>query len=198
MVSVYMTVMRGYQAIYAALASFQGSPLVRVLVENCGRYNAQGRRLHHIYGRGFDPWAVDKNLPLFIKAEMEKPFLGTIRRPWHEHVRMWRTNAKRTVFVKYEDLLQDNVVTLSDVLVRYTGSNVNEKEIANTVERYSFKKWAGRDPGTEDRTSFARKGIKGDWQNYFTPEARRVFDRYAGEMLIELGYEADHQWVDAE
>src|SRR3712207_8037395 len=41
-----------------------------------------------------------------------------------------------------------------------------------------------------------RKGVVGDWRNQFSPEAREVFNRYAGEELILLGYEKDRKWVD--
>lgn len=36
----------------------------------------------------------------------------------------------------------------------------------------------------------------GDWRNNFTQEARQVFDYYAGDELILLGYERDRDWVD--
>jgi hypothetical protein len=38
--------------------------------------------------------------------------------------------------------------------------------------------------------------VVGDWRNYFSPEARESFDRYAGDELILLGYERDRAWVE--
>jgi sulfotransferase family protein len=49
--------------------------------------------------------------------------------------------------------------------------------------------------GEENKRSFLRKGVVGDWRNQFSLEAREVFDRYAGEELILLGYEKDRKWV---
>jgi hypothetical protein len=63
------------------------------------------------------------------------------------------------------------------------------------VDEFSFERQAGRPSGQEDRTSFLRKGVVGDWRNQFSQEAREVFDRYAGEELILLGYEKDRQWA---
>jgi hypothetical protein len=40
-----------------------------------------------------------------------------------------------------------------------------------------------------------RKGVIGDWRNHFTEEACKVFDQFAGNELIRLGYEKDHSWV---
>lgn len=39
-----------------------------------------------------------------------------------------------------------------------------------------------------------RKGVMGDWRNYFTPEHKRAFKEVAGQLLIELGYEKDLDW----
>lgn len=47
---------------------------------------------------------------------------------------------------------------------------------------------------TENVTSDNRKGIVGDWKNYFDERLRRLFKEEAGEALIELGYEKDLDW----
>ena len=64
------------------------------------------------------------------------------------------------------------------------------------VEDYSFAKTSGRKPNTEDKSSFLRKGIAGDWKNHFTREAAEVFDRYCGDALIAAGYEPDRTWIE--
>jgi sulfotransferase 6B1 len=40
-----------------------------------------------------------------------------------------------------------------------------------------------------------RSGQKAGWQKEFTDEHSRLFDRVAGDLLIELGYERDHSWA---
>ena len=52
-----------------------------------------------------------------------------------------------------------------------------------------------RESGVENRSSHLRKGVAGDWQNYFNAESREIFDYYAGHHLIRLGYEEDRSWV---
>jgi hypothetical protein len=196
MVSRYMRAMRGHLARREAFSRLGRRSLVRALAENVGKSSEVSRRLEHLLGKRFDPWDVERNLPIFIEAEMQRPFNWAVSQPWPQHVRAWRAMAQRTTFVKYEELLQDGVAVLSRVLAQYLGTGVDEREIRYTVGRYSFRKQTGREPGTEDRTSFARKGIRGDWRNHFTREAAQVFDRYAGDLLIELDYEADHQWMN--
>ena len=40
-----------------------------------------------------------------------------------------------------------------------------------------------------------RSGKKAGWQKEFTAEHRRRFDELAGDLLIELGYESNHDWA---
>jgi hypothetical protein len=35
----------------------------------------------------------------------------------------------------------------------------------------------------------------GAWRDILGAEEKRIFDREAGDLLIELGYEQDHSWA---
>jgi lipopolysaccharide transport system ATP-binding protein len=52
----------------------------------------------------------------------------------------------------------------------------------------------GRSKGTEDPVSHYRKGIAGDWRNYFTPRVADAFKKRFGDILIAAGYEKDLNW----
>ena len=71
-----------------------------------------------------------------------------------------------------------------------------EARLKTIVENYSFKKISQRKPGEENKKSFLRKGIAGDWKNNFSEEACDVFKKYAGEELILMGYEKDLNWTN--
>jgi hypothetical protein len=60
--------------------------------------------------------------------------------------------------------------------------------------RYA-KKTAGRARGTEDRQSHYRKGVAGDWRNYFQEQHRQRFNELYGDILIRLGYESSSSWL---
>ena len=77
-----------------------------------------------------------------------------------------------------------------------TGDRISPERAHEIADEFSFEKQAGRKSGEENRGSFLRKGVVGDWKERFSPEARRVFDRYAGAELVLLGYEDDHAWVE--
>jgi hypothetical protein len=42
-----------------------------------------------------------------------------------------------------------------------------------------------------------RSGKKAGWQKEFTPEHRRRFAEVAGDLLVQLGYEPNHDWASA-
>jgi hypothetical protein len=63
------------------------------------------------------------------------------------------------------------------------------------VERNDFTHQAGgRQPGQEDERHHYRKGVAGDWRNYFTPQVTAAFKERYGDLLIALGYERGRDW----
>ncbi len=53
----------------------------------------------------------------------------------------------------------------------------------------------GRRPGQEDAHHHYRKGIPGDWRNYFSPRVVDAFKKRYGPLLIQLGYETSDNWM---
>jgi len=98
--------------------------------------------------------------------------------------------------VCYETLRTQTQQAMTDLMRTLCGQEPDSDRIAETIDRNSFEKLSGRKSGEEQAGSAIRKGIVGDWRSAFTREARQLFDHYAGDMLIELGYEADHGWVE--
>jgi len=49
----------------------------------------------------------------------------------------------------------------------------------------------GRSAGEEDRASFFRKGVAGDWRNWLTLEQERAVRECADGLLGRLGYTKD-------
>jgi Sulfotransferase domain len=96
--------------------------------------------------------------------------------------------------VRYEDLLErphEEVRRLAGFL----GADTREKAVRQAVHAASFEKLSkGRERGQEDTSSFYRKGVAGDWRNYFTASDKEIYKEEAGELLIRLGYEEDLNW----
>jgi hypothetical protein len=196
MVSIYMNVVKGYMARREVLDELRKRSIVRWLANNSGRFATIAKRFHYLFGKQFDPLDVQRNLPKFIDSELQKPFISEAKLPWHLHIQNWLDNSESVTIVKYEDMLDDTWSAMTDLIRQQINCEPNEADLSYITERFSFKRMTGRDPGEEDRTSFARKGISGDWRNHFNAESRQLFDEYAGDMLVELGYELDHQWIE--
>lgn len=144
----------------------------------------------------FDDYdAIKENLPYFIEymftAYANKSFLHF---SWADAINNIKENKANILVIKYEDLLVDPVGCLKAALDYYDIKSPGEERLIEIVDNYSFKKITNRNPGEEDKRSFIRKGIKGDWNNYFTEQACDVFKSFAGKELVEIGYEKDNSW----
>jgi len=89
----------------------------------------------------------------------------------------------------YEDLASDNAQFLTRLL-EYLDVRMPESDVRRLHERHSFRRMSrGREQGQEDINSHYRKGVAGDWRNYFTPRLENELRETTGDLLSVLGYE---------
>ena len=135
----------------------------------------------------------------FLKAQLTAP--EHPRFSFGEFATRWLAEDN-ACYAKYEDFKTNPVKQLAR-LAEFMGQTPLHEQLEQAVEKNSFanrtRRRSGtvRTPGQSDNHQFERKGIVGDWQNVFSQAARRLFDKFEGETLLTLGYEPDHQWVDA-
>lgn len=147
---------------------------------------------HRLYGPSFDPADARGNMAKFVEYQMtEAPTTHGVT--WQQHIRDW-WERPAVGHVSYEGLLADPVEELSRGLAQASGEEPDRELVELAVRRHRFTNEAGRKAGAENRGSFMRKGVAGDWREHFTPEAGEVFDAYAGADLIEFGYETGRDW----
>ncbi|MEW6667467.1 MAG: sulfotransferase [Thermodesulfobacteriota bacterium] len=111
---------------------------------------------------------------------------------WDQKIRkaraFGRENPRRYLEFRYEDLHQEPEVALGRIL-SFLEVDASPESVARCLEAGSFQRVSkGRNRGEEDRGSFFRKGIVGDWRNHFDEAGLRVFMRHAGSLLRDLGY----------
>jgi hypothetical protein len=95
---------------------------------------------------------------------------------------------KNIVVVRYEDLLAEPVEWMRKIY-GFLGVSIDPPLVRHCVEMCSFETLTGgRKRGEADPGSFFRKGVAGDWREYFTPLAIRKFNETAGDFLLETGY----------
>lgn len=94
---------------------------------------------------------------------------------------------------RYEDIIADEQGGYKEIF-DFCGLQVPADRRRAVVEANSFEKQTGRKKGEEKVESHHRKGIRGDWQNHFSPKTTERFKERFGQVLIETGYEAGIDW----
>ena len=90
--------------------------------------------------------------------------------------------------VRYENLLAAPELTLGG-LFDFLGVETDPGILAAYRDAGSFGRLSGgRVPGIEDRQSFFRKGVAGDWPQHFGPAVQAAFEAAAGPWLDRFGY----------
>lgn len=146
-------------------------------------------------GADYDPENPGAHMADFIRYAFSTP-RGTPLN-WADYYRSWHNPEKYPylAYLTYEELLETPVESLARAIEHIMGEPPDVPRIERSVEHFSMASYTGRKPGEESRLSFIRKGISGDWKNYFTPESAKVFDELAGDLLVGFGYEQDRDWV---
>lgn len=95
-------------------------------------------------------------------------------------------NGKNNILIiKYEDLF-NNTEKERSKLYEFLNLDPKEAMALNSLTKPKFDK--------TNNLSLYRKGIVGDWKNYFTSNTCKWFKEIAGKTLIELEYEKDLAW----
>ena len=81
---------------------------------------------------------------------------------WSEFIDSWMPHD--VPVVRYEDLLTRAGDELIRVVKTLTDRELSQERACEVVEKYSFKNMSGRQSGKENKKSFVRKGIAGDWR----------------------------------
>ncbi|MCI0334410.1 MAG: sulfotransferase domain-containing protein [Planctomycetes bacterium] len=92
--------------------------------------------------------------------------------------------------IRYEDLVSESrshvIQQMAELYARHCGGQLDIEACVRAMS-------AAIAP---EKSHTFRSGKKSGWRTEFTAEHRRLFDQVAGDLLIELGYERDHSWVE--
>jgi hypothetical protein len=139
-------------------------------------------------GIGFDPGAGDaRNLEAYVRFKLDHPLEGRPGFSYESFVDAWIGKPRITV-VRYEEMHRDTPGELARIL-RGIGEEPDPARIASSVAANSFLAITGRHPGDEDRSSHKRKGVVGDWRNYFTPHLSALVAERQARLFSRLGYD---------
>jgi sulfotransferase 6B1 len=107
-------------------------------------------------------------------AERFTPYLGWLDQP-------------EVLTIHFEDLIHaraETLVKIMDHLLNHTPLQPSQQLILDSLE-------ASINP---TKSPTFRSGKTGEWKKYFTSEHKMIFKEVAGNLLIKLGYEKNHNW----
>ncbi|XP_068098993.1 sulfotransferase 2B1-like [Hyperolius riggenbachi] len=116
---------------------------------------------------------------------------------WFNHLKGWMQmkDDSRFFFITYEELLKDHRGSVIR-LCKFLGKNLTDAQIDSVVKHSSFNTMKDNkmsnltempfDMLDQTKGSFLRKGVSGDWKNYFTVAQSEYFDRVYREKMKDL------------
>lgn len=130
------------------------------------------------------PDDINKNLNAFIhylfSGEMSPRFT------WNDFFDQWWGKAS-CCHVSYESLKSEPQVQLARILDEL-GFEADAEQLMRVVEKYSFERMSGRKTEPQNTVSFVRKGVVGDWVNYFSSEDEALLMHLVENRLTLAGY----------
>ena len=116
--------------------------------------------------------SIEEGLIYSIQALDEFGLWRTMK-SWHSQV-----NTGQEMVVRFDDFTGQEQVKHWQSLFEFLEIKLPFSSLENILTKYNFEYWSkGRKQGEEDKASHMRKGISGDWKNYFTPLVEEKFQQ---------------------
>jgi hypothetical protein len=177
---------------------FRGVHMIRdprdVVISACFYHQTSGEAWLHIKRRRFGGLTYQEKLNSYpsiddrLFFEMEHSSLITIREIWG-----WNYANPDFLELRYEDLVVDTELKLFERLFEFLrlprGMSGQALDIARRNSLFS---------GGVSDTAHIRSGQPRQWPGFFKAQHSERFLQLFGKCLIDLGYEADHQWAGAD
>lgn len=96
---------------------------------------------------------------------------------------------ENVLLVRYEDLIGADSVAHFEKLFRHCDIRVPNEDLPEILQSYGFEQLSGRRPGQEDQAAHLRKGVPGDWRNYFNTKISARFEFMVGNLLECWNYQ---------
>ncbi len=89
--------------------------------------------------------------------------------------------------IHFEDLINDRAATLKSIIDHFLSRvplQISHEMLLDSLE-------SSINPS---RSPTFRSGKTGEWKKYFTEVHKKIFKDVAGDLLVKLGYEKNHDW----
>ena len=122
--------------------------------------------------------------PLFTQTCLTK-FAEDWRRVVTYILKRNRQHPDQFLTVYYEQLKNDGHQQIKKILT-FLSARSDAKTVETLIEKTRFDRLKKENLNLN---SFFRKGVIGDWKNHFKKDDIKLFDKIAGELLVDLKYE---------
>lgn len=148
------------------------------------RYSHQiMREEHEAQRKTLSSMSLEEGLLFLTRSATLKQF-AMIQESW--------MGVKDVPVFRYEDLVEQPETF--EQIVAHCRFSIPPARLREILAQNSFEALTGRKRGEEDPQAHFRKGVPGDWRNYFTPAVKEEFKKRFGQTLIVTGYEKDLNW----
>jgi len=144
----------------------------------------EARHVHHDYFASLPDFGSrlkvsilgrpDTNIEFPNIADRFAPYLGWL-------------DQSAVMKIHFEDLINDRVATLNRIIDHFLVRVPLQTPRGFILESLESSINPSRSP------TF-RSGKTGEWKKHFTQEHKKIFKDVAGDLLVKLGYEKDHDW----
>lgn len=98
------------------------------------------------------------------------------------------------LLLRFEDLTALDNFEVFKKLFSHCDIRMPEEALHQLLRDYSFERLSGRQRGEEDKFTHYRKGVSGDWKNYFDDRITAEFKNFTGDLVTRAEYENNLNW----
>jgi hypothetical protein len=145
----------------------------------------KGHGMHPYYTQKLN--TMEERINAAIEGVTEPGYeLASVKKRYDSY-RGWLAQPE-VLCLKFEDLILDREPTLGRLLDYLETRGFSPIKLRTEAIDSLKNAIVPRKSGT------FRKGIPGNWREYFTDSNKAMFNKVAGDLLIDLGYERDRNW----
>ena len=144
----------------------------------------EARHVHHDYYQSLPDFNARLNVSILGRpnTDIEFPNIADRFAPYLDWL-----NHDEVLSIHFEDLIQDRTATLNEIIDHFLARaplRTSQQLILNSLETSI----------NPTKSPTFRSGKTGEWKKYFTDQHKKIFKKVAGDLLVKLGYEKDHNW----
>lgn len=186
---------------FTALGASRGLHMIRdprdVIVSGCYYHQHADEEWLHIkrrrYGDRSYAEAINSYSSMEDRLRFEMEHIGVLTLQDMAH---WDYRQSNIFEVKYEDLIEDRDMQLFGQLFAFLRKDDSALAHCNIEKLLGIARQKSLFSGEVQASNHVRSGKVRQWPEYFTPALSQRFLQLYGDLLQDLGYEADNGWAD--